>query len=53
MGRLKKRQVGWKLTGGRVTYKQGDEVGDRWLAFGEVMQAAGSQSKLLCLFSRW
>lgn len=39
------------LTGRGVSYKQGDEVGDGRLAFGEAMKAAGSE--LLGLLSSW
>ena len=48
MGRLK---CVCGLTGGGVSYKQGDEVGDGRLAFDEVMKAAGWE--LLRLLSCW
>lgn len=39
------------LTGGGISYKQGDEVGDGRLAFSEAVKATGRE--LLGLLSRW
>lgn len=39
------------LTGGGVSYKQRDEVGNWRLAFGEVVKAAGGE--FLGFLSRW